>query len=385
MARGILLVLDSVGAGEMPDAAAWGDAGADTLGHVAEHAGTLKVPNLAAMGLGNIRPLHNIPPTPAPTAAHGRATQASNGKDTISGHWELCGVPVSERFREFPNGFPPEIIEAFTAIVGKPPLGNYAESGTVILEQLGAEHLATGRPILYTSTDSVFQVAAHEDLVPVETLYRWCREAFQLVSKVRVARVIARPFIGEPGAFVRTTNRYDFAFEAPRDTLVDEVAATGQATTSIGKVKSIFGGRGFTGAVKAGHNPEITQALIDTLETQDDGLIFANLVDFDMLYGHRRNPTGYAAALEAFDQRLPDILARLGPDDLLIMTADHGCDPTHTGTDHTREYVPVLAWRPGGRGEDLGILDTMADVGATLAEHLGAASLHRGTSFLERV
>lgn len=383
--RATLLVLDSVGAGEQPDAADWGDAGADTLGHVAEHAGTLQVPNLAAMGLGNIRPLHNVPAAAAPTAAHGRATQASNGKDTISGHWELCGVPVHERFREYPDGFPPEIIDAFTAIVGKPPLGNYAESGTVILERLGPEHLATGRPIVYTSSDSVFQVAAHEDLVPVETLHRWCREAFEVVSRYRVARVIARPFVGEPGAFVRTTNRYDFAFEAPQDTLVDKVAAVGLPTTSIGKVKSIFGGRGFSAAVKAGHNPEITQALIDQLETQPDGLIFANLVDFDMMFGHRRNPSGYAQALEDFDARLPEILARLGPDDLLIMTADHGCDPTHPGTDHTREYVPVLAFRQGGRAQDLGVLDTMADVGATLADWLGAASLGAGTSFLERV
>lgn len=383
--RATLLVLDSVGAGEMPDAAAWGDAGADTLGHVCEHAGRLDVPHLQALGLGNIRPLHNVPAAARPTAAHGRATQASNGKDTISGHWELCGVPVSERFREYPQGFPPEIIDAFTAIVGQPPLGNYAVSGTVVLEQLGAVHMATGRPIVYTSSDSVFQVAAHEDIVPVETLLRWCQQAFQVVSQYRVARVIARPFIGEPGSFTRTTNRYDFAFEAPEDTLVDKVAAAGLETTSIGKVQSIFGGRGFSQAVKAGHNPEITQALIDQLAVQQDGLIFANLVDFDMMFGHRRDPTGYARALEAFDRRLPEILAAMDDRDLLIMTADHGCDPTHPGTDHTREYVPVLAWRRNGRGSDLGVLDTMADVGATLADWLGADGLGAGTSFLEQV
>ncbi len=383
--RATLLVLDSVGAGEMPDAAAWGDAGADTLGHVAAHVGGLDLPNLQAMGLGNIRPIQGVPAVSNPTAAHGRATQVSNGKDTISGHWELCGVPVSERFREFPEGFPDEIIDAFTEIVGKPLLGNYAESGTVILEQLGPEHLATGRPIVYTSSDSVFQVAAHEDLVPVETLYQWCREAFELVSRYRVARVIARPFVGEPGAFVRTTNRYDFAFQAPEDTLIDRVAAAGLSTTSIGKVKSIFGGRGFSSAVKAGHNPEITQAVIDQLGNQGGGLIFANLVDFDMMFGHRRNPAGYAQALEAFDRRLPEILAPMDEQDLLIMTADHGCDPTHPGTNHTREYVPVLAWRRGGRGDDLGILASMADVGATLAEWLGVDPLGTGSSFLERV
>ncbi len=383
--RATLLILDSVGAGALPDAADWGDAGADTLGHVARHSGGLALPNLRAMGLGNLHPVEGVAPVERPSAAHGRAITASNGKDTISGHWEICGVPVKERFHEFPDGFPDELVDAFTAITGAAPLGNLAASGTVIIEELGREHLATGRPILYTSSDSVFQVAAHEEVVSVQTLHRWCREAFEVTSKYRIARVIARPFVGEPGAFVRTTNRHDFAFEPPADTLVDQALAAGLPTTSIGKVKSIFGGRGFSRAVKAGHNPEITQAVLDVLDEQSEGLLFANLVDFDMLYGHRRDPAGYAAALEAFDRRLPEVLERLGPEDLLILTADHGCDPTHRGSDHTREYVPVLAWRQGGRGTDLGTLPTLADIGASLAEWLGVGPTATGTSFLERL
>jgi phosphopentomutase len=381
--RATLIVLDSVGVGAMPDAGEWGDEGADTIGHVAERAGGLKLPNLQALGLGNIRPIEGVDPVAAPAASFGKAAIASAGKDTISGHWEMAGVPVETPFITFPEGFPPDIMGRFHEAIGRGSLANYPASGTVIIEELGREHMETGLPIVYTSADSVFQVAAHEDVVPVETLYAWCRAAFEIVTPRGVARVIARPFVGEPGAFVRTTNRKDFALRPPRDTLVDQISAAGLAATSVGKVKSIFGERGFTRGVKAGHNPEITEKILACLDDQPEGFIFANLVDYDMLYGHRRDPAGYAAALEDFDQRVPEILARMGEGDLLIFTADHGCDPTWSGTDHTREYVPVLAWRAGGRGADLGTRASMADVGATIARWLGVGPTHRGQSFLE--
>ena len=383
--RATLIVLDSVGAGAMPDAEAWGDEGSDTLGHVAEFMGGLDLPNLQALGLGNIRPILGVPAIDRPTAAHGRAAIASDGKDTIAGHWELAGVPVPKRFREFPDGFPDEIMKGFTEISGREALGNKAASGTVIIEELGEEHIRTGRPIVYTSGDSVFQIAAHEEVVDVPTLHRWCRETFKLLQPWRVARVIARPFLGEPGSLWRTDNRYDFALEPPRDTIVDILSAAGVPTTSVGKVRSIFGDRGFDRSVKAGGNAALTQAIIDCLGEQPEGLIFANLVDFDMKYGHRRNPQGYAEALAAFDARLPDILGCMDRDDLLILTADHGCDPTFPGTDHTREYVPILAWRRGGRARDLGIRSTMADVGATLGAWFGTRKPPTGESFLEQV
>jgi phosphopentomutase len=383
--RATLIVLDSVGVGAMADAPDWGDAGADTLGHVAEAVGGLNLPNLQAMGLGNLHPVRGVPAVASPTAAHGRAAIASNGKDTIAGHWEMTGVRVSERFSEYPDGFPEEILSHFRRISGHDPLGNYARSGTVIIEELGEEHLATGRPIVYTSSDSVFQVAAHEQIVPIELLLTWCKAMFEALAPYRIARVIARPFLGEPGSFWRTDNRQDFALEPHDQTVVDTLMETNWPTTSIGKIKSIFGNRGFTSAIKAGGNDALTQAIIDQLDTQERGLIFANLVDFDMKFGHRRNPTGYGQALEAFDARVPEILARMGEDDLLLMTADHGCDPTHPGSDHTREYVPILAWRKNGRARNLGDRDTMADVGATMAEFFGVVAPPSGQSFLEQV
>jgi phosphopentomutase len=383
--RATLIVLDSVGVGAMPDAPAWGDAGADTLGHVAREMGGLDLPNLQAMGLGNLHTVQGVPAVEHPTAAHGRAATASNGKDTIAGHWEMAGVRVEERFREFPEGFPREILDLFVEISGREPLGNYAQSGTVILEELGREHLETGRPIVYTSSDSVFQVAAHEDVVPVDRLHTWCKAMFAALAPYRIGRVIARPFLGEPGTFWRTDNRHDYAHEPHDQTVVDTLHAAGWETTSIGKIKSIFGDRGFSAAIKAGGNAALTQAILDRLDVQEAGLIFANLVDFDMKYGHRRNPLGYGAALEAFDARVPDLLSRMGDDDVLLMTADHGCDPTHPGSDHTREYVPILAWRKNGSAQDLGDRDTMADVGATVAQFFGVDAPPSGKSFLEQV
>lgn len=309
---------------------------------------------------------------------------ASRGKDTISGHWEIAGVPVEERFLEVPR-FDAAIMDPFEAFVGKSALGNKRSSGTVILDELGPEHIATGRPIVYTSADSVFQVAAHEDIVPLDTLYAWCDEAFRIVSPRGIARVIARPFLGQPGAFVRTGNRRDTACLPPKLTVVDILHAAGQDTVSVGKIKSIFGDRGFSHALKAPHNAEIMDATLKALDAHDSGLIFVNFVDFDMLFGHRRNPQGYAKALVDLDKRLPEVMARMGDNDLLVFTADHGCDPTWPGSDHTREYTPVLAWRKGGRAEPLGTRTTMADIGATVADHLGVAAPPTGESFLEAV
>lgn len=381
--RATLIVLDSLGIGAMPDAAAFGDTGADTLGHIAARR-PLHIPHLTAMGLASIRPLDHLVPPAHAEAAYGKMALAGDGKDTVAGHWELAGYTVTEGFKTFSDGFPAEIMAAFTARTGHGWIGNVSASGTAIIEDLGPEHIATGKPIVYTSADSVFQIAAHEDVIPLPELYRICQIAFEIVSPYRVARVIARPFVGQPGSFSRTESRRDFALTPPGPTIMDQLQAAGVPTTSIGKVKSIYGDRGFSRAVKAGNNGTITQAILDVLDDQATGFIFANLVDFDMKYGHRRDPEGYAQALEAFDRRLPEIRARLGPDDLLVITADHGNDPTFHGSDHTREYVPVLAWRQGVRGTDLGTRTSLADAGATLSAWFGITAA-QGTSFLDQL
>jgi phosphopentomutase len=380
MRRVVLVVLDSLGVGAMPDAPEWGDAGADTLGHIAERV-PLHIPNLRRMGLANIRPVPGLEADPAPMGGYGKMAIAGAGKDTIAGHWEIACCKVETRFAEYPEGFPPALMEAFGRVSGRGWLGNVVASGTEIIERLGAEHVATGKPIVYTSADSVFQVAAHEDVIPIPELYRICEAAFDLVVPLGIARVIARPFVGVPGAFVRTGNRRDIAQEPPRDTLVDVLARAGLPTVSIGKIKNIYGDRGFSRAVKASGNAAITQAVLDEMDTTESGLVFANLVDFDMLYGHRRDVAGYARALEDFDRRLPEILEKARPGDLLLLTADHGNDPSYRGSDHTREYVPVLAWFPGAHGADLGTRPTLADCGATAAEWLGVPAAE-GTSFL---
>ncbi len=376
--RVVLVVLDSLGMGEMPDAAAWGDAGSDTLGHVAERT-PLTIPNLAALGLANIRPVPGVRAVATPSGSYGKMAIAGNGKDTIAGHWEIAGVRVDVRFTEYPTGFPAELLEEWSRRIGPSAgpgwLGNCARSGTVILDELAPEHVATGKPIVYTSSDSVFQVAAHEAVIPPAELNRICELAFDLVAPLGVARVIARPFVGDAASgWTRTGNRRDFAQLPPRDTFVDEVLAAGLPTSSIGKVKDIFGGRGFSIAVKASGNAAITDALLRQVDEQRSGLIFANLVDFDMLYGHRRDPGGYARALMAFDEHVPALLARLGPKDLLILTADHGNDPTYRGSDHTREYVPLIAYTPGVPGKDLGTMPTLAMCATLGRQWLGLAA-----------
>ncbi len=377
--RVVLLVADSVGVGAMPDAADWGDAGANTLLHILE-TGLPALPNLSAMGLGNVCAGPGLPAVDAPVASFGRMATSGAGKDTIAGHWELAGVRVAEPFATYLDAFPPELLEAFVAETGHGWLGNEVASGTEVIARLGEGHVRTGKPIVYTSSDSVLQVAAHEDVIPVAELHALCAKAFQVARRWGIARVIARPFVGTPGAYVRTESRKDIALPPPRPTLADRCADAGLPTISIGKVASIFGERGFSRQVKAGNNGTIFQALLDVLDEGGAGLIFPNLVDFDMLYGHRRDPLGYARALEAMDARLPELLARLGPDDLLLVTADHGNDPTFRGTDHTREYVPILAYRKGVVGFDLGTRATLADAGATAAAWLGVA-YDEGTPF----
>ena len=375
----VLVVADSVGVGAMPDAANYGDSGSDTLGHIAETQ-RLHLPNLAAMGLASIRPIFGVPPAATIHGGFGKMATAGAGKDTIAGHWEIAGCTVNTPFTTYYEGFPAELMAAYEVATGEGWLGNVAASGTEIIQRLGDEHARTRMPIVYTSADSVFQVAAHEDVIPLSRLYEICEASFEVVKRWGVARVIARPFVGTSGAYVRTENRKDIALQPPRDTIMDRLAAAGVPTVSIGKIKSIYGDRGFSRAVKAGNNATITQAIIDEIVASKGGLIFANLVDFDMLYGHRRDPAGYAAALNALDARVPEMLSGLRADDLFLLCADHGNDPTFPGSDHTREYVPVLAWRPGIGRVDLGTRVSLADIGATAAEWLGIAPVE-GESF----
>ena len=379
--RCVIIVLDSVGVGAMPDAESWGDAGTDTLGHVASAVGGLHLPHLSAMGLGNVHPVSGVVPVGTPLASWGRMATRSAGKDTLTGHWEIAGCLVDRPFSYYTEGFPEEIVSRFQQAIGREVLGNRHASGTVIIQELGEEHRRSGLPILYTSADSVFQLAAHEDVIPLQQLYRWCEQAYEIVSEYRVARVIARPFVGEAGAYRRTENRHDYAMAPEGVTVMDRLLEQGIPCTAVGKVENIYGGRGFSRSIKAGNNRSITDATLQVLAEQDQGLIFSNLVDFDMLYGHRRDPRGYGEALEEFDRRLPEILELLADDDLLILTADHGNDPTHTGTDHTREYVPLLAFRRDSAAVPLGLRSQLADVGASVAQALGVGPMPIGESF----
>lgn len=382
--RVVLLVLDSVGIGEMPDASDYGDAGADTLGHTLGSR-AVRVPNLRGLGLANIRPLP-IEPISDPAGAFGRAATRSQGKDTTTGHWEMSGIVTAKPFPTYPNGFPPRVIEPFERAVGRKVLGNKAASGTEIIKELGAEHVRTGRPIVYTSADSVFQIAAHEEVVPLEELYRWSELAREMLTgEDLVGRVIARPFIGEPGNFRRTESRQDYAIDPPEETLLDKLKSSSLAVAAVGKIGSIFCHRGTTEELKAGNNNASVDQTIRALSGTPRGLIFTNLVDFDMLYGHRNDVEGYARALEEFDARLPEIQKAMRDDDLLIISADHGCDPGDISTDHTREYVPVLAWgRQARRGVDLGTRASLADIGQTVAENFGIR-LQSGRSFLREL
>jgi phosphopentomutase len=385
--RIVLLVLDSAGIGQMPDADEYGDAGSDTLGHVFEHR-PVETPHLRRYGLANIRPLA-LPPAELPEGAFGRAAIASNGKDTTTGHWEMAGIITDEPFPVYPNGFPDEIVKPLEEAIGRKVIGNYHASGTEIIKELGQQHVKTGFPILYTSADSVFQIAAHEEIIPLDELYRICQIARKMLTgKHKVGRVIARPFIGTPGNFTRTEARRDFAVDPPRPMLLDILMENGYRTIAVGKIASIFNYRSMTQKIAAGNNKASVDGTIQALdETASDGagLIFVNLVDFDMLYGHRNDVEGYAQALEQLDARLPEIESRLKADDALMITADHGCDPVTPSTDHSREYVPILAYGQRVRaGADLGIRRTLADLGQTIAENFGL-TLPVGQSFLEEI
>jgi phosphopentomutase len=383
-ARVILIVMDSVGAGALPDAAAYGDEGSDTLGHVAR-AVPLRVPVLRSLGLARVAAIGA--PVPEAAGACGRMAEASPGKDSVTGHWELMGVVLDRPFPTFPAGFPPDLMAEFERRIGRATLGNVAASGTAIIDALGPDHLRTGRPIVYTSADSVFQIAAHEDVIPVTELYRVCGIAFDLAARgLGVGRVIARPFVGAPGAFRRTANRRDFALEPFTDTLLDRLTAAGHPVVGIGKIEDLFAGRGLTHAVHTTSDAHGMACVTEQLARTPAGLIFVNLVDFDTVYGHRNDTAGYAANLERFDDDLGRLMPQLGPDDLLIVTADHGNDPTTPSTDHSREHVPLLVAGAGvRRGVDLGTRATFADVGQTLAELFGVGPLAHGRSFLDRI
>ncbi len=374
MARVYVFVLDSSGIGALPDAATYGDAaGANTIGNVASAVGGLALPNFEALGLGTLTSIRGVRSVDEPSAATARLRERSKGKDTITGHWEMMGIVTEVPFPTYPQGFPVEVVDRFTAITGKPPLGNVPASGTEIIAQLGEEHQQTSRPILYTSADSVFQVAAHEEVVPLATLYDWCERAREmLVPPHAVNRVIARPFVGEPGAYVRTPNRRDYAIE-PSPTVLDRLAEDGTPVLAVGKICDIYCGHGIRSSVRVADNDEAMIRALEMFAGLDRGLVFVNLNDFDSKYGHRRNVRGYAEALERLDTHIPVVLASLAPGDGVIFTADHGCDPTAPGSDHTREYVPYIEYGLGGAGK-LSDIDGMGHVGRQVAAVLGAVA-----------
>jgi len=386
--RIIVIVLDSVGIGEAPDAAAFGDVGCHTLGNIAHAVGGLHLPNMEALGLGNIAIMEGVRPQREPQAAYGKMAEVSAGKDTSTGHWELMGIHLHQAFPVYPDGFPPEVMNRYEAETGRGWLGNYPASGTVIIDELGEEHMRTGKTIVYTSADSVFQIAAHEEIIPIDELYRICRTAREILrGPHEVSRVIARPFVGQPGNFERTANRHDFSVLPPEPTVLDILKEAGQMVYAVGKIEDIFAGQGITAAVHTRHNMDgVDKTIAAMRQYREKGLIFTNLVDFDAKFGHRNNPAGYANALVEFDQRLPEILAALADDDLLVITADHGNDPTTPGTDHSREYVPVLISGAAVRaGVNIGVRATFADLAATIAETLGVAPPLQGVSFKSKI
>ena len=382
--RVIWIVLDSVGIGALPDAADYGDTGRSTLGHIAEYR-PLRIPTLVELGLANIAPLKNLASAANPKASFGKGATHSPGKDTTTGHWEMAGVWLDQAFPVYPHGFPPEIIEAFEKQIGRKTLGNKPASGTEIIKELGEEHVRTGKPIVYTSGDSVFQIAAHAGVIPIPELYRMCEIARKLLDgKHRVGRVIARPFEGEPGKFMRTTRRHDYAVDPPKPMLMDVLAEKKVPVFGVGKIHDIYNGRGVEDYVTTKSNTDGMEKLTASLRERPTGLIFCNLVDFDMLYGHRKDLEGFARSLEEFDAQLAPYLKLLGNSDLLMITADHGCDPDSRWetTDHSREFVPILAYTSARKpGANLGTRATLADMGQTIAENFGGAIPH-GTSFL---
>ncbi len=385
--RVIIIVLDSVGIGELPDADRYGDVGSNTLGNTARAVGGLSLPHMQKLGLGNLTAVAGVPPCEHPLGAYGRMAEASAGKDTTTGHWELAGIYSPQPLPTYPQGFPKDLIARFEQRIGRKTLGNCPASGTVIIAELGEEHMRTGSPIVYTSADSVFQVAAHQEVIPIEELYRICRLARELlVGEHNVGRVIARPFVGQPGNFTRTERRRDFSALPPAPTLLDRLIAAGQEVLAVGKIEDIFAHQGISRSVHTGNNMAGLDQTLAFMAEETRGLIFTNLGDFDTLYGHRNDPHSYARALEDFDRRLPHIVAALRPDDLLILTADHGCDPVTSSTDHSREYVPLLVYGAAVKaGVNLGTRQTFADVAATVAELLGLAPLSFGASFAAEI
>ena len=381
--RILLVVLDGAGIGAMPDAPEWGDAGSDTFGHILESR-EVRLPNLQRYGLGNIRPLANLPSIEKPAGSYGRCALRSNGKDTTTGHWEMAGIILERAFPTYPEGFPSTVIDRFVREADVPGiLGNIPASGTEIIKVLGEEHVKTRKPIVYTSADSVFQIAAHEEVIPLERLYEMCEVARRILDgEHKVGRVIARPFLGQPGAFYRTENRHDYAVPPPRENLLPALADADLDVVCIGKIASIYDSIGVTQDLTAKNNEQSINQTIKALNERSRGLIFSNLVDFDMLYGHRRDTEGYAKALEHFDARLPEIESAMRDDDLIMITSDHGNDPTFPGSDHTREYAPLLVFGKSARsGNNLGTRSSLSDIGQTIAHNFGL-KLTAGTSFL---
>ncbi|MCL6458685.1 MAG: phosphopentomutase [Gorillibacterium sp.] len=386
--RVCLIVLDSVGIGELPDAPEFHDEGAHTIGHIAEQVKGFSLPNMQAMGLGNITAIPNLPAVEQPQAYYGKMDEASVGKDTMTGHWEIMGLKIEAPFNTYPEGFPKSLIDEFEQATGRKVIGNKPASGTEILVELGEEQLKTGAWIVYTSADSVFQIAANEDIIPLEELYAACRIARELTLREEylVGRVIARPFSGQPGSFKRTTNRHDYAVKPPASTVMNHLKNAGLAVIAIGKIDDIYTGEGVTESLPTKSNADGIRKTIEAMGREFTGLTFTNLVDFDSLYGHRRDPEGYGHALMEFDRALPEIMGQLDVEDLLILTADHGNDPVAPGTDHTREYVPLIVWSPAFAGtHSLGIRQTFSDIGATLADNFSVEPPEHGTSFLNEL
>ena len=386
--RVTVIVLDSLGVGELPDAADYGDRGADTFGHIVREYPQLSIPNLQSLGFGNVQGVCGGRfAVEKPLGAFGKLKERSKGKDTITGHWEIAGIYTEKPFKTYPDGFPKEFIEKLEKAVGRQVLGNYAASGTVIIEDLGPEHEATGKPIVYTSADSVFQIAANTDVIPLDELYHICAEARKLlVGDWSCGRVIARPYVIKDGKRIRTSDRRDYAVSPTEKTMLDHIADLGKEVYAVGKIRDIFNGQGVTQAVHTENNMDGVDKTIEALQEEFEGLIFTNLVDFDSKYGHRRDPAGYGKAIEEFDRKLPEITAAMSPEDVLILCADHGNDPVHSGWDHTREHVPVIIYGKEIKGGvNLGVRDSFADIGATICEILGAEKTAIGTSFWNKV
>lgn len=385
--RVILIILDSVGMGALPDADKYGDVGADTIGHVAKFNGGLKLPNMESIGLGLIEGIQNINKVSDALGCYGKFYEASNGKDTVTGHWEMVGVKSEIPLPTYPNGFPAEIIKEFEEKTGRKVIGNKPASGTKILDELGEDQLKTGSLIVYTSADSVFQIAAHEDIIPIEELYKYCEIAREMLTGDNaVARVIARPYLGEPGNFIRTSNRKDYALLPPHATALDKLQEAGVKVMAVGKIEDIFSGKGIYSAVHTKDNMDGVDKTLDYMKTEKEGLIFTNLVDFDMKWGHRNDPKSYGKGLEDFDVRLKEIMQNMESDDILFITADHGCDPTYPGTDHTREYVPFLAYgEPLKKGYNLGTKVGFFNMGQTICDIFNSEKIINGDSFLGEI